>query len=85
MGDYALYKALQSYTPQPNDPDSLGFQKADVLEISIQSPFGDTDNPRPGWLYAYNRRTGQEGYVPGKYSFCLSLLSVKYDVCCICS
>nr|UVJ47540.1 phosphatidylinositol 3-kinase [Lasioderma serricorne] len=64
MGDYALYKALQSYSPPPNDPSSLGFQKADVLEISIQSPFGD--NPRPGWLYAYNRCTGEEGYVPVK-------------------
>lgn len=66
MGDYALYKALQSFTPPTNDSTILEFQKDDVIEISIQSPFAISHFQKPGWLYAYNRRTGAEGYVPGK-------------------
>lgn len=66
MGDYALYKALQSYIPPPGDKNTLCFQKDDVLEIAIQSPFQSTKEPeRAGWLFAYNRRTGAEGYIPG--------------------
>lgn len=65
MGDYALYKALQSYIPLTSDINVLEFQKDDVFEISIQSPFAETVSARAGWLFAYNRRTGEEGYVPG--------------------
>lgn len=66
MGDYALYKALQSYVPQFNDAKVLEFQKDDVFEISVQSlPFTASDSQKAGLLYAYNRRTGEEGYVPG--------------------
>lgn len=67
MGDYALYKAFQSYIPSPADTNALCFQKDDVLEISVQSPFATTEPERAGWLFAYNRRTGEEGYVPGIY------------------
>lgn len=67
MGDYALYKALQNFTPFPNDTDCLEFDRDDVFQISVQSPFAESDSgTRKGWLYAYNRRTGKEGYVPGK-------------------
>lgn len=66
MGDYALYKALQSYIPLPGDTNALCFQKDDVLEIPIQSPFTTEEPERAGWLFAYNRRTGEEGYIPGK-------------------
>lgn len=66
MGDYALYKALQSFSPSTNDATILEFQKDDVFEISVQSPFSTNEFQKPGWLYAYNRRTGSEGYVPGK-------------------
>lgn len=66
MGDYALYKAFQSYVPPPGDTNALCFQKDDVLEISVQSPFATTTgSERTGWLFAYNRRTAEEGYVPG--------------------
>lgn len=65
MGDYALYKALQSYVPQVNDANVLEFQKDDVFEISVQSlPFTKSDSQKAGLLYAYNRRTREEGYVP---------------------
>ena len=74
MGDYALYKAIQSFTPPSSDATSLEFQKDDVFEIPVQSPFSTSEFQKPGWLYAYNRRTGAEGYVPGKnkrfYIFC---------------
>lgn len=65
MGDYALYKALQSYVPPPGDTNTLRFQKDDVLEIPVQSPFATEEPERVGWLFAYSRRTGEEGYIPG--------------------
>lgn len=69
MGDYVLYKALQSY--KANDPGVLGFRKDDVFQIPIQSPFTETETQRAGLLYAYNRRTREEGYVPGR--------AIRYD------
>ncbi|XP_064215366.1 phosphatidylinositol 3-kinase regulatory subunit alpha [Tribolium castaneum] len=76
MGDYALYKALQSFTPPSNDTTSLEFQKDDVFEISVQSPFSTSEFQKPGWLYAYNRRTGSEGYVPVE---CVKLLGSEVN------
>jgi hypothetical protein len=79
MGDYALYKALQSFTPPSSDVTALEFQKDDVFEISVQSPFSTSEFQKPGWLYAYNRRTRSEGYVPVE---CVKLLGseVNYTV-----
>lgn len=68
MGDYALYKALQNYTPS-TDSETLEFQKDDVFQIPVQSLFADSSTHRKGWLYAYNRRTGEEGYIPGMLFF----------------
>lgn len=65
MGDYALYQAIKSFTPSLDD--ELEFQKGDVFQISIQSPFATNQPRRPGWLSAYNRRTRAKGYVPGNY------------------
>lgn len=82
MGDYALYKALQSYIPQVNDANVLEFQKDDVFEISVQSlPFTKSDSQRAGLLYAYNRRTGEEGYVPGMLTAILYYLK---NLCIFC-
>lgn len=68
MGEFALYKAIQSFTPPAGDELALSFQKDDVFEIPVQSPCIDSDTSskqRKGWLYAYNRCTGAEGYVKG--------------------
>lgn len=73
MEEYALYKALQNFTPFPNDNDCLEFQRDDVFQISVQSPFTDDHAGRKGWLFAYNRRTGKEGYVPGNYRLAFTL------------
>lgn len=70
MGEFALYKALHSYTPSPTDEAALTFQRDDVFEISVQSPCFDSDadpKAKKGWLYAYNRCTGAEGYVKGMF------------------
>lgn len=70
MGEFALYKAIHSYTPSTNDEFALAYQKDDVFEISVQSPCIDSDldsKERKGWLYAYNRCTGAEGYVKGNH------------------
>lgn len=70
MGEFALYKAVQSFTQPASDDLALAFQKDDVFEIPVQSPCIDSDSghkQRKGWLYAYNRCTGAEGYVKGKY------------------
>lgn len=64
MGDYVLYKALQSYVPSASD--ELQFQKDDVFQISVESSYAESVSERAGFLYAYNRRTGEEGYVPIK-------------------
>lgn len=66
MGDYVLYKALQNSTSFTGE-DVLDFQKDDVFQIPVQSLFSEVSTHRKGWLYAYNRRTGAEGYVPGNY------------------
>ncbi|KAJ3639960.1 hypothetical protein Zmor_003286 [Zophobas morio] len=76
MGDYALYKAIQSFTPPSSDATSLEFQKDDVFEIPVQSPFSTSEFQKPGWLYAYNRRTGAEGYVPVE---CVKLLGSEVN------
>ncbi|KAK5639218.1 hypothetical protein RI129_011710 [Pyrocoelia pectoralis] len=64
MGEYALYKALLNSIPSANNDGALNFLKDDVFQIPIQSPFAESLSHRQGWLYAYNRRTGAEGYVP---------------------
>lgn len=64
MGDYVLYKALQSYVSSASD--ELQFQKDDVFQISVESPYTENASERAGFLHAYNRRTGEEGYVPIK-------------------
>ncbi|KAJ8918756.1 hypothetical protein NQ315_015076 [Exocentrus adspersus] len=69
MGDYELYQAIKSFTPSSDD--ELEFQKGDVLQISVQSPFTNQQSKRPGWLFAYNRRTRTKGYVPVE---CVKLL-----------
>lgn len=66
MGDYELYQAIKSFTSSSSAEDELDFQKGDVFEVSIQSPFEDTQSNRPGWLFAYSRRTNGVGYVPGR-------------------
>ncbi|KAB0801497.1 hypothetical protein PPYR_05851 [Photinus pyralis] len=64
MGEYALYKALLNSIPSANNDGALQFLKDDVFQIRVQSPFVESSSHRQGWLYAYNRRTGAEGYVP---------------------
>ncbi|KAJ8941428.1 hypothetical protein NQ318_016060 [Aromia moschata] len=61
MGDYALYQAIKSF--KPSLEDELEFQKGDVFQISVESPFATSQTRRPGWLFAYNRRTRAVGYV----------------------
>nr|XP_023013069.1 uncharacterized protein LOC111503083 [Leptinotarsa decemlineata] len=65
MGDYELYQAIKSFTPSSDDEQE--FQKGDVFEITIQSPFDTNQSYRPGWLFAYNRRTRGLGFVPVEY------------------
>ncbi|XP_057661841.1 phosphatidylinositol 3-kinase regulatory subunit alpha isoform X1 [Diorhabda carinulata] len=65
MGDYELYQAFKSFTSS-NDED-LSFQRGDVFEVSVQSPFETSHSDRPGWLFAYSRRTNDVGYVPVEY------------------
>ncbi|CAH1153755.1 unnamed protein product [Phaedon cochleariae] len=65
MGDYELYQAIKSFTPSVED--ELEFQKGDVFEISIQSLFERNQSDRPGWLFAYSRRTRGVGYIPVEY------------------
>ncbi|CAG9855406.1 unnamed protein product [Phyllotreta striolata] len=69
MGDYELYQAIKSF--ESSSEDELDFQKGDVFEVSIQSPFENTQSNRPGWLFAYSRRTNDVGYVPVE---CVKLL-----------
>nr|CAH7740145.1 unnamed protein product [Callosobruchus chinensis] len=69
MGDYALYQAIKVF--KPISEEQLEFQKGDVLQISVQSPFSTSPSRRPGWLFAYNRRTRNVGYVPVE---CVKLL-----------
>lgn len=66
MGDYSLYKALKSYSS--SEDRALCIKKDDVLQIQIQSPIPDPMYHREGMLFAYNRRTQEEGYVPGTAS-----------------
>ncbi|XP_060515807.1 phosphatidylinositol 3-kinase regulatory subunit alpha isoform X2 [Cylas formicarius] len=65
MEDYALYQAMQSFKPIQNDGFYLDFQKGDIFQISIPSPYGKLREP--SLLYAYNRRTGISGYIPIEY------------------
>ncbi|XP_072402257.1 phosphatidylinositol 3-kinase regulatory subunit alpha-like isoform X1 [Diabrotica undecimpunctata] len=62
MGDYELYQAIKSFASA--NEDELEFQRGDVFEVSIQSPFEPNQSRRPGWLFAYSRRTNGIGYVP---------------------
>lgn len=64
MGDYALYQAIKSFTSTSDT--ELELKKGDVVQISIESPFSTLASTKPGWLLAYNRRTTDMGYVPGK-------------------
>lgn len=69
MGEFALYKAVQAFTPPASEEDALAFNRDDVFQIPVHSPCIDSDGgpkQRKGWLYAFNRCTGAEGYVKGK-------------------
>ncbi|KAJ8980585.1 hypothetical protein NQ317_018712 [Molorchus minor] len=69
MGDYALYQAIKSF--KPTSEEDLEFQKGDVFQISIESPYDGSQTRRPGWLFAYSRKTRAVGYVPVE---CVKLL-----------
>ncbi|KAK9890367.1 hypothetical protein WA026_010460 [Henosepilachna vigintioctopunctata] len=66
MGEYALYKVIQTCIGS-NENGSVEFQKDDVVEILVQSLFSKNKSDKHGWLYAYNRKTMQSGYIPVEY------------------
>lgn len=63
MDNYSLYQVIHTVTS--NGENILDAQKDDVLEIQVQSPISEVGYDLRGMLFAYNRRTGKEGYVPG--------------------
>ncbi|XP_066997352.2 phosphatidylinositol 3-kinase regulatory subunit alpha isoform X2 [Anabrus simplex] len=68
MGDFTLYQAVHPYTPHAQD--ELALQVDDVLEIPQGSTLvknGESVATPNGWLHAFNRRSGVEGYVPSTY------------------
>lgn len=71
-GEYAIYKAVQVAGVGP--VEVLEFQKNDILEVPVE-PLGEVDE-KIGYIYAYNRRTGAEGYVPVE---CVKLLGSQVN------
>lgn len=66
MGDPVLYKALHTYVPCANEENALHVKKDDLLVTSAQ-PTLSRRLLSPGRIFAHNRRTGKEGFVPGIY------------------
>lgn len=64
MGDPVLYKALHTYVPRANEENALHVKKDDLLITPAQTPLSRR-LLSSGRIFAHNRRTGQEGFVPG--------------------
>ncbi|KAK7868735.1 hypothetical protein R5R35_002537 [Gryllus longicercus] len=76
MGDFVLFQAVYPYTP--HNQGELALQVDDVLEIAnihVKSEGLVTSN---GWLHAFNRRSGGEGYVPSAY---IKQLNTNSEAC----
>lgn len=63
MAEFACYKALKTFSSKDNS--ILNIEKDDVLQILVESLFSKSLHGEEGWLYAFNQRTDEWGYVLG--------------------